>query len=342
MSGSLLGIFDNVEFGGTNLSPDDLFSIWESLESTPEFPPFDETVFSPCKGVEEKTRLVSQKSTSSSTPHESETEVEASPSPGKRRKLSEPPPPALSEEVGQDGQQRMMHITVERNRRKQMNEHLGVLRTLMPPFYVKRGDQASIIGGVVDYIKELQQVLQSLEAKKQRKVYTDVLSPRPLTNTPLSPRPLASTLSPRKPPLSPRVSLPASPRTPQSSPYKPKVQHGYLSPTISTSHEIPAATLSSSFDSIKDLAANSKSSIANVEVKFSGSNVLVKTISPKLPSQALKIITALEGHSLEILHVDISSSDDTMLMVNSFTIKIGIECKLSAEELAHEIQQTFC
>jgi hypothetical protein len=30
------------------------------------------------------------------------------------------------------------HITVERNRRKQMNEHLTVLRSLMPCFYVKR------------------------------------------------------------------------------------------------------------------------------------------------------------------------------------------------------------
>lgn len=40
----------------------------------------------------------------------------------------------------QDGQQqnRMSHITVERNRRKQMNEHLAVLRSLMPCFYVKR------------------------------------------------------------------------------------------------------------------------------------------------------------------------------------------------------------
>lgn len=34
--------------------------------------------------------------------------------------------------------QRMTHITVERNRRKQMNEHLGVLRSLMPQSYVQR------------------------------------------------------------------------------------------------------------------------------------------------------------------------------------------------------------
>ena len=34
--------------------------------------------------------------------------------------------------------QRMTHIAVERNRRKQMNEHLTVLRSLMPESYVQR------------------------------------------------------------------------------------------------------------------------------------------------------------------------------------------------------------
>lgn len=34
--------------------------------------------------------------------------------------------------------QRMTHIAVERNRRKQMNEYLAVLRSLMPSSYVQR------------------------------------------------------------------------------------------------------------------------------------------------------------------------------------------------------------
>ncbi|XAR70641.1 hypothetical protein NMG60_11027557 [Bertholletia excelsa] len=64
--------------------------------------------------------------------------------------------------------QRMTHITVERNRRKQMNEHLAVLRSLMPESYVQRGDQASIVGGAIEYVKELEHLLQSLEAQKLR------------------------------------------------------------------------------------------------------------------------------------------------------------------------------
>ncbi|XWS37945.1 hypothetical protein CRYUN_Cryun19dG0088700 [Craigia yunnanensis] len=316
MDDSLCEFFEVPEFGETNLAGDNLFAIFESLDGLPEFPPFtplEETAAaSTQKDGEEATRLVSQKSTSSSAQQESETEPDPEPetSPkSKRQKL------ASSEETNPDRQQRMSHITVERNRRKQMNEHLSVLRTLMPCFYVKRGDQASIIGGVVDYINELQQVLQSLEAKKQRKVYGEVLSPRIVS----SPRP--SALSPRKPPLSPRLNLPITPRTPQpSSPYKPRLQQGYLSPTITSSLEPSPTSSTSSVDNVNELVANSKSPIADVEVKFSGPNLLLKTLSPRIPGQAVKIISALENLSLEILHVNINTVDETML--NSFTIKV--------------------
>ncbi|KAK9069507.1 hypothetical protein SSX86_011411 [Deinandra increscens subsp. villosa] len=63
--------------------------------------------------------------------------------------------------------QRMTHITVERNRRKQMNEYLAVIRSLMPSSYVQRGDQASIIGGAINFVKELEQQLQNLEVQKR-------------------------------------------------------------------------------------------------------------------------------------------------------------------------------
>ncbi|KAK8513218.1 hypothetical protein V6N13_032466 [Hibiscus sabdariffa] len=313
MDGSLCELFEDAEFGpgGDN----DLFSFFESFDGIPEFSPFtplDETaaaIF--LKDGEETMTLLTQnqKSTSSSPQHKSsepEHEPETLPQ-SKKPKL------ASSEETNPDGQQRISHITVERNRRKQMNEHISVLRSLMPCFYVKRGDQASIIGGVVDYINELQQVLQSLEAKKQRKVMSEVLSPRVVS----SPRP--SPLSPRKPPLSPRINLPISPRTPQpSSPYKPRLHQGYLSPTMQ-----PSPTCStSSVDNVHELLANAKSPIVDVEVKFSGPNLILKTVSPPIPGQAMKIISTLEDLSLEILNVNINTMDDTML--NSFTIKVKL------------------
>ncbi|TVU28594.1 hypothetical protein EJB05_20116, partial [Eragrostis curvula] len=63
--------------------------------------------------------------------------------------------------------QRRNHIAVERNRRRQMNEYLAVLRSVMPPSYAQRGDQASIVAGAINYVKELEQLLQSLEAQKR-------------------------------------------------------------------------------------------------------------------------------------------------------------------------------
>ncbi|EFJ28194.1 hypothetical protein SELMODRAFT_451148 [Selaginella moellendorffii] len=76
--------------------------------------------------------------------------------------------------------QRMTHIAVERNRRRQMNEHLRVLRALMPGSYVQRGDQASIIGGAIEFVKELQQLLQCLEEQKKRKMSFVEAPPRML------------------------------------------------------------------------------------------------------------------------------------------------------------------
>ncbi|KAM0876093.1 hypothetical protein ACQ4PT_036418 [Festuca glaucescens] len=262
-----------------------------------------------------------------------------------------------------EGAAKMCHITVERNRRKQMNENLAVLRTLMPCFYVKRVRIASVIGGVVDYIKELQQVLHSLEAKKHRKVYAEqVLSPRPATSRAASPRPPPLTLSPRpfmiksmQRPLSPRLTVPISPGTPTpGSPYKPCLPHlnAYISPAMtpttssSSSHAydivpVPRPYLPTLDSIVTELAAARPMGILlpDVKVEFAGPNLVLKTMSHRAPGQVVKIIAALESLSLEIIHVSISAVHDAT--VHSFTIKTGIECEISAEELVHEIRQTF-
>ncbi|XP_075494720.1 transcription factor SPEECHLESS-like [Primulina tabacum] len=312
--------WDNVNFSGA-ASADDIFSILEALEESNESFEFQtsSSTYSPLTSAFHENS-------------EAETGLAAAFSPKlKRQKMN-----SGSEIQVEEGQQRTTHITVERNRRKQMNDHLSVLRSLMPCFYVKRGDQASIIGGVVDYIHELKQVLLSLEAKKQRRAYNEVLSPRPC---PVSPRIL---------PLSPRIGFPISPRTPQpSSPYKPNITRNHqpfylnLASLPSPVDRSPCNSSTSSInDSVNELMASSKSVVAEVEVKFSGPNLLLNTVSRRVPGQVLKIISVLEELALEILEVSISVVDETIVL-NSFTIKIGIGCQLSAEELAHQIQQAF-
>lgn len=150
--------------------------------------------------------------------------------------------PKLSNEVES---QRMTHIAVERNRRKQMNEHLAALRALMPGSYVQKvmflieilsnctsssisslhpyfeswflsryriicmdntgvlrvssyfilncmlqwyliidqrtlldvqGDQASIVGGAIEFVKELEHLLHCLQSQKRRRAYSELSS----------------------------------------------------------------------------------------------------------------------------------------------------------------------
>ena len=234
-----------------------------------------------------------------------------------------------------------------------------------------QGDQASIIGGVVDYIKELQQVLRSLETKKHRKAYAEqVLSPRPAGGSvsAASPRPLAAVVK-STPPLSPRVAVPISPRTPTpGSPYKPAAAASgaagtagscrlpyppaaaaymaaaspAITPTSSSSSysldqqqqqqhysmQTTTTTYLPTLDSlVTELAAQAACrpaaaglNLPDVKVEFAGPNLVLKTVSHRSPGQALKIIAALESLSLEILHVSVSTVDDTM--VHSFTIKV--------------------
>ncbi|XP_075496042.1 transcription factor MUTE-like isoform X2 [Primulina tabacum] len=223
--------------------------------------------------------------------------------------------PSASASASASASVKMSHITLERNRRKVMNERLSVLRSLMPRFYIKKCDKASIIAGVVNYIHELQQILRSLECKKKSKAS-----------------------SPKRPP----PSLPMSPSTSRSSsPYNPRLQ-AFTSPIEFSPSHISSSSTSTNDTIVNELVmATSRSVVAEVEVKFSGPNLLLKTTSRRLPGQAVRIISALEELELEILNANITALDNETI-IYSFTIKIGIECQVRAEELAQRIQRTFC
>jgi transcription factor SPEECHLESS len=109
----LSDIFNETEFGS-----EDLFSILENFNN-----------FSPIINDQ------NSKTTSSSAPQVSENEHAETSQKCKRQKIVTS---SIIEEQNNDGQHRMSHITVERNRRKQMNEQLSILKSLMPCFYVKR------------------------------------------------------------------------------------------------------------------------------------------------------------------------------------------------------------
>lgn len=172
--------------------------------------------------------------------------------------------------------QRMTHIAVERNRRRQMNDYLAILRSLMPPSYAQRGDQASIVGGAINFVKELEQVLQFLEVKKYNsELNTDGSN-------------IFSNFF----------------TFPQYS----------MRPTITS----PMAG---------DVAAEQVSSVAEVEATMVESHANIKILTKRQPKQLLKMVTGLESISLTILHLNITTVDQSVFY--SFSVKVEDECQLS-------------
>ncbi|CAA6656099.1 unnamed protein product [Spirodela intermedia] len=104
----------------------------------------------------------------------------------RKRKRFQPPTKNIKEMESQ----RMTHIAVERSRRKLMNEHLSSLRNIIPPYFIQMGDQASIIAGTIEYVKQLEQLLQSLlsERGERDRRHTYFSSTSPLTSIYPSPK----------------------------------------------------------------------------------------------------------------------------------------------------------
>ncbi|KAI3746908.1 hypothetical protein L6452_09350 [Arctium lappa] len=198
--------------------------------------------------------------------------------------------------------QRMTHIAVERNRRKQMNEHLRVLRSLMPGSYVQRGDQASIIGGAIEFVRELEQLLQCLESQKRRKLYGDN-TPRVVGDS--------SSLPILQPPA---VFYPPPPAADDDEMKLVEYEGG-----------------------LKEETAESKSCLADVEVRVLGFDAMIKILCRRRPGQLIKTIAALEDLQFSILHTNITTIEQTVLY--SFNVKVASEVRFSAEDIANSVQQ---
>ncbi|WCJ33217.1 basic helix-loop-helix (bHLH) DNA-binding superfamily protein [Euphorbia peplus] len=226
------------------------------------------------------------------------------PLPEVKNKRKRPRTVKTSEEVES---QRMTHIAVERNRRKQMNEHLRVLRSLMPGSYVQRGDQASIIGGAIEFVRELEQLLQCLESQKRRRLYGD--APRQLGENDSS------------------TPLAIQQNQPQFFPQLP----------LANTDEMKLIEFETG---LREETAENKSCLADVEVKLLGFDAIIKILSRRRPGQLIKTIAGLEDLQLNILHTNITTIEQTVLY--SFNVKIGSEGGgVTAEDIASSVQQIF-
>ncbi|CAI9771179.1 unnamed protein product [Fraxinus pennsylvanica] len=202
--------------------------------------------------------------------------------------------------------QRMTHIAVERNRRKQMNEHLRVLRSLMPGSCVQRGDQASIIGGAIEFVRELEQLLQCLESQKRRRLCGDGQGP---------------------------IGDPSLVVHEQQQPQQPFLIPPVPNPLNDQVRLVEYET------GLHEVTAESKSYLADVEVKVLGFDALIKILSRRRPGQLIKAIAALEDLQLNILHTNVTTIEQTVLY--SFNVKITSEARFTAEDIASSVQQIF-
>ncbi|TMW87091.1 hypothetical protein EJD97_020432 [Solanum chilense] len=198
--------------------------------------------------------------------------------------------------------QRMTHIAVERNRRKQMNEHLSVLRSLMPESYVQRGDQASIVGGAIEFVKELEHILQSLEAQKfvllqqQEKGGTS-------NNTGDD-------------------GCDGGKREVSNSDYVGTPFAQFFSYPQYTCCELP-----------NKYTSKSKAAIADIEVTLIETHANVRILSRRRFRQLSKLVAAFQSLYISVLHLNVTTLD--ALVLYSVSVKVEEGCQLnSADDIA--------
>ncbi|CAI0551108.1 unnamed protein product [Linum tenue] len=205
--------------------------------------------------------------------------------------------------------QRMTHIAVERNRRKQMNDYLSVLRSLMPDSYVQRGDQASIIGGAINFVKELEQRLQHLGAilhhKEAKRKSTDHQLP-----------PFAEFFT------FPQYSSSASSRLPP----------------------LVGENSANNFDSQQ--ISNSKTvgpRVGDVEVTMVESHASVRVRWRKQARQLLRLVAGLQSFRLSVLHLNVTTAaddDDRQTVLYSLSLKVEEDCRLNTvDEIATAVYE---
>ncbi|XP_055821076.1 transcription factor bHLH96-like [Solanum dulcamara] len=223
--------------------------------------------------------------------------------------------------------QRMIHIAVERNRRKQMNEYLNLLRSLMPSSYVQKADQASIIGGAINFVKELEHNLQTLQAQKTLISH-------------LKKRDISSFFS----------FLQHSNYSCESSAAeisRPRTMTHDIQVNLVESH-VKKRDISSFFSFLRHSNYSCESSAAeisrprtmthDIQVNLVESHVNLKILSKRRSKQLMNIVVGLQCLWLTILHLNVTVVHDQMVL---YSISAKLEgCQLTTvEEISQAVNQ---
>ncbi|XP_021852436.1 transcription factor bHLH71 [Spinacia oleracea] len=203
--------------------------------------------------------------------------------------------PKVSKNKEEAETQRMTHITVERNRRKQMNEHLAVLRSLMPESYAQRGDQASIVGGAIEFVKELEHLVQSLELQKM--IF--------LQQTGIMKSETGDSNS-------------NSNNTPTTT----------YNSTLSTQFPEFFTDSDQTFSEVGNkYTLKSKAEVAEIEVTLIETHANLRILSKKNPRQLSKLVSGFQTLRFTVLHLSVTTLDP--LVLYSISLKVEEGCQLT-------------
>ncbi|KAE8804279.1 Transcription factor bHLH96 [Hordeum vulgare] len=219
--------------------------------------------------------------------------------------------------------QRMTHIAIERNRRRQMNEYLAVLRSLMPESYSRRGDQASIVGGAIDFVKELEQLLQSLEAQKRTLLAEQQQEHRPLPNCDAMPLPSAT--------------VTAAATTSGGEGEHASATRDTAGPPFAGFFTYPqyVCRLPPRDD------ADDRAGAADIEVTLVETHASVRVMAPRRPGQLLKMVAGMEALMLTVLHLNVTTLGS--LALYSLSVKVEEGCGLTtADDIAAAVHHVLC
>ncbi|KAG5543911.1 hypothetical protein RHGRI_016613 [Rhododendron griersonianum] len=162
------------------------------------------------------------------------------------------------------------------------------------------GDQASIIGGAINFVKELEHLLQTLEAHKRT-------TPQQQQQHPPNNNGQSST------------SLFAD---------------FFAFPQYSTSSK------NNCTDTSSPAAADKPRPVAfgDIEVTMVESHASLKVLSKRRPRQLLKLVTGLQCLRLSVLHLSVTSADQMVLY--SLSVKVEDGCRLTTvDEIADAVNQ---
>ncbi|CAL5015155.1 unnamed protein product [Urochloa decumbens] len=221
--------------------------------------------------------------------------------------------------------QRITHIAVERNRRRQMNEYLAALRSLMPDSYVHRSDQASIVSGAIDFVKDLEQQLQSLEAQKL------ALQQQ---------RRRGDTAAAAERDAAPAPSRDPAPAVEDAAGWPPFARF-FRYPQYAWRHAPPGGDGAVAAGAEE---ASRSSAVADVEVGVVvDAHACLRVMAPRRPGQLLKMVAAMQALGLAVLHLNVTATLGGELALYTLSLKVEEGCVLTtAEDIAAAAHHVLC